>query len=129
MLQPDVRRMAQEPNFAAVATLMPDGSIQNQPIWVTCDDEHILLNTEVHRQKYKNVLRDPRITVCIWDRANPYAYVEVRGRVTETRTGPEARQMIDALSLKYNGRPYPPEAIRSERVILVITPDVQRAEV
>jgi PPOX class probable F420-dependent enzyme len=128
MLEPEVRRMAQEPNFAAVATLMPDGSIQNHPIWVTCDDEHILLNTEVHRQKYRNVLRDPRITVMIWDRNNAYKYVEVRGRVTETRTGPEARRMIDELSMKYNGSPYPPSAIQSERVILVITPEVQRLD-
>jgi PPOX class probable F420-dependent enzyme len=127
-LHPTVREFALAPNLAAVATMMPDGMIQNQPIWVTCDDEHILLNTEVHRQKYRNVLRDPRITVMIWDRNNAYKYVEVRGRVTETRTGPEARRMIDELSMKYNGSPYPPSAIQSERVILVITPEVQRLD-
>ena len=66
--------------------------------------------------------RDPRVTVAIWDRENPYAYVEVRGRVTDTVGGQEARDHIDACAQRYLGRDYPSE-IRSERVILRITPD------
>lgn len=127
-LLPRVRELATGPNFAAVTTLLPSGHFQTQPIWVSCDDDHILLNTEVHRAKFRNVERDPRITVMIWDHANPYAYVEVRGRVVETVRGDEARRMIDELSQKYNGRPYPPQAIQSERVILRIAPEQQRVQ-
>jgi hypothetical protein len=50
----------------------------------------------------------------------------VRGRVVETVTGPEAREHIDTLSMKYRGRLYDPGAIRSERVILKIAPERQR---
>lgn len=127
-LEPRVRELASGPNFAAVSTMLPSGHIQTQPIWVSCDGDHILLNTEVHRQKFLNVERDPRITVMVWDHANPYAYVEVRGRVVDTVRGEEARRMIDELSQKYNGKPYPPEAIQSERVILRIAPEQQRSQ-
>jgi PPOX class probable F420-dependent enzyme len=96
-------------------------------MWVDADDEHILINTEVHRQKYKNVKHDPRATVTVFDSANPYHYAEVRGRVVETVTGPEARAHIDKLSEKYVGGPYANE-IQSERVILKIVPDRQRTQ-
>jgi hypothetical protein len=46
----------------------------------------------------------------------------VRGEVTRTTTGPEAREHIDELSRKYTGSDYPPDAVKSERVILWITP-------
>ena len=32
---------------------MPDGTPQTHPLWVDADDEHLLLNTEVHRQKFR----------------------------------------------------------------------------
>jgi len=125
-LDPRVREFATGPNFAAVTTILPSGHFQTQPIWVTADDDYIYLNTEIDRRKFRNVERDPRITVMIWDRDNPYRYVEVRGRVVETIRGEPARQMIDELSMKYNSRPYPPQAIRTERVILKIEPEQQR---
>jgi hypothetical protein len=37
-------------------------------------------------------------------------------------TGPEAREHIQELSRKYTGNDYPPDAIKSERVILWVTP-------
>ena len=33
--------------------------------WVDADDDHVLINTEVHRAKFKAVERDPRVTVTI----------------------------------------------------------------
>ena len=96
-------------------------------MWVDADDEHVLINTEVHRAKFKAVERDPRVTVMIWERDNPYSYVEVRGRVVATTRGQEARDHIDALAQKYFGRDYDPANIQSERVIRRIAPDVQRS--
>ena len=46
MLEPRVCELARAPNFAAVTTLLPSGRFQTQPIWVTCDDDHLYLNTE-----------------------------------------------------------------------------------
>ncbi|HLM29475.1 MAG TPA: TIGR03618 family F420-dependent PPOX class oxidoreductase [Acidimicrobiales bacterium] len=122
MLDQTIRTLAATgQNFAAVTTLLPDGTPMTQPLWVDADDEHLLLNTEVHRQKFRNVSRDPRITIAIWDPSQPYNYVEVRGEVIETITGPEARSHIDQLSQRYMGRDYPGQ-IESERVILKVAP-------
>lgn len=124
MLHDQVRALAEGPNFAALTTLMPDGQPQTHVMWVGCDDEHLLINTEVHRRKFKNVEADPRVTVAIWDADNPYSFVEVRGRVVETITGDAALASINALSEKYTGGEYKPE-IQSERVILRIAADRQ----
>lgn len=126
MLEPGVISLAQGANFAALTTLMPSGQPQTHVMWVDCDDDHLIINTEVHRRKFKNVEADPRVTVAIWDASNPYSFAEVRGRVVETVTGDEALASINALSHKYTGGDYAPE-IQSERVILKIAPDRQIA--
>src|SRR5918998_5894904 len=121
VVHPMVLELARGQNFAALTTLLSSGHPQTQVMWVDADDHHLLINTEVHRQKFRNVERDPRVTVTIWDKEDPYRFVEVRGEVVEKVKGPEAREHIDELSHKYRGRPYQ-TAIRSERVILRIAP-------
>jgi PPOX class probable F420-dependent enzyme len=123
-LEARVLELAHGKNLASVTTLLPDGTPMTQPLWVDADDEHVLLNTEVHRQKFKNVSRDPRVTVLIVDPEAPQLYVEVRGQVVDSVTGPEAREHIDVLAQKYTGGNYR-NAIQSERVILKIAPDRQ----
>lgn len=121
MIDDTVKRLAGDANFAAFTTLLPNGHPQTHVMWVDCDDNHLLINTEVHRQKFKNVQHDPRVTATVMDHENPYHYVEVRGRVVQTVTGPEARAHIDELSRKYTGQDYQ-VPIQSERVILRIEP-------
>ena len=121
-----VKDLAKEPNFATFTTLTKSGQPMTHVMWVDCDEDHVLINTEVHRSKYKNIQNDSRVAVTIIDRDDPYHYAEVRGRVTETVAGDEARNHIDELSQKYHGRPYG-NPIQSERVILKIKPERQRA--
>jgi PPOX class probable F420-dependent enzyme len=121
-LDEDVTRLAKGKNLATVVTLMPSGQPQALLTWVDADDEHVLVNTEPQRQRARNVARDPRITVLIHGE-NPYDWAEVRGRVTETVTGDEARRHSDELSRKYTGQDYAPPVGPQGRVILKITPD------
>ena len=118
---PMVLELARGQNFAALTTLLPGGHPQTQVMWVDANEQHLLINTEVHRQKFRNVERDPRVTVTIWDKEDPYRFVEVRGEVVEKVKGQEARKHIDELSQKYRGKPYQTQ-IRSERVVLRIAP-------
>lgn len=120
-LHPTVLELAGGPNYAAFTTLMPDGHPQTQITWVDAEDGHVLVNTETGHQKFRNVRRDPRVTVTVWDRENPYRYAEIRGEVVEEVAGPEAREHIDQLSIKYHGGPYG-RSIQSERVVLKISP-------
>ncbi|MGH9103817.1 MAG: TIGR03618 family F420-dependent PPOX class oxidoreductase [Acidimicrobiales bacterium] len=127
MLDQTVKDLAKGRNFAALTTLQSNGQPVTQIMWVDCDDDHVLVNTETHRRKFDHVQKDPRVAITIWDSSNPYHYSEVRGRVVEMVRGPEARSHIDELSQKYNSGPYA-NPIQSERVILRIAPDRQRSQ-
>lgn len=122
MINDSVKTLAQGKNFAAFTTLFADGHPQTQMMWVDADDDHVLINTEIHRAKYKNVVGDPRVTVTIVDSTNPYHYAEVRGHVVEEVHGAPALAHIHTLSNKYNGTDYS-TPIQSERVILKIVAD------
>ncbi|HKJ55739.1 MAG TPA: PPOX class F420-dependent oxidoreductase [Nitriliruptoraceae bacterium] len=122
-LDPDVRDfIGTGRNFAALTTLFDDGSPQTNIMWVGADDDHVLINTEIHRAKFANVESDPRVSVTVWDNDNPYRYVEVRGRVVDTIGGDIARDHIDELSQRYTGQDYA-NPIQSERIIVRISPE------
>jgi PPOX class probable F420-dependent enzyme len=124
-LHPATVGLAQDKNYAAITTVLPSGKLQTHPVWVGTDGERLVVNTETHRRKYKNIERDPSVTLMIRHEENPYRYAEVRGEVVEKVTGQEARDHIDELSQKYHGEDYPPDAIASERVMLWIVPSRQ----
>ena len=89
-------------NFASLATLMPDGSPQVSPVWVDHEGELILVNSAEGRVKTKNVMRDPRVAISIFDQNDPYKKVLIRGRVLEvTKEG--AEDHIDKMAMKYRG--------------------------
>ena len=62
-LDPKIYELARGRNFAALTTMLPDGHPQTQVMWIDADEDHLMVNTEVHRQKFRNVERDPRVTV------------------------------------------------------------------
>jgi PPOX class probable F420-dependent enzyme len=118
-----IRKLLKEPNFANLATLMPDGSPQVTPVWVDFDGTHILVNTAEGRQKPRNMRRDPRVAVSVFNQQDPYTYATVRGRVVEV-THEGADQHIDRMAKKYLGRDvYPFRAPGERRVIFKIAPE------
>ncbi|WP_035847728.1 PPOX class F420-dependent oxidoreductase [Kitasatospora azatica] len=99
--------------FATVATVGPDGDPQSSLVWVRRDGDDILFSTLQSRQKYLNLVRDPRVSLLLSSVDQPYTYVEVRGVAEMTTEG--GRELIDELSNKYLGKGYriePPEAVR-----------------
>jgi PPOX class probable F420-dependent enzyme len=122
----EIQELAQGGNFAAFTSLLPGGAPVTHMMWVDCDENFILINTEVHRGKYKNVVADPRVAVMIMDSADNQHYADVTGRVVERITGPEAREHIEKLAQRYMGKPFIASLIVSERVILRIEPERQR---
>jgi PPOX class probable F420-dependent enzyme len=122
----EVLALAREANFASLTTLTASGAPVASLMWVDAEDDHLVINTERHRLKYRNVSRDPRAHVLIVDREDPGHYAAVQGVVTEIVLGPAAREHIDRLSRKYQGSDFDPRRIVSERVLLRISPVKQR---
>ena len=109
-------------NFANVATTMPDGSPQVATVWVEREGDTVVINATTKRQRYRNLRRDPRVALCIFDMANPYSTVMIRGRAIEI-TKKDAEDGIDRLSMKYKGRKYPDHSPERPRVIIRIIPE------
>lgn len=112
-----------KPAFAHLVTLMPDGSPQVTPVWVDLDGNTVIINTAKGRLKDRNMKRDPRVALAVSDPANPYRYVQVRGRVSDiTENGGDAH--IDKMAKKYlNQDSYPYRQPGEVRVVYRITPE------
>ena len=108
--------------FGNLGTLMPDGSPQVTPVWVDYDGKYVRVNSAKGRVKDKNMRRDGRVSIALQDPANPYRYLEVRGKVVEiTENG--ADDHINKLSQKYLGKPvYPFRQPGEVRVLYKIEP-------
>jgi len=91
-----------KPYIATLATLRKDGSAHMAPVWYRYEDDAFLVLTDVGSQKHRNIERDPRVELCIDDRARPpYHTVIVRGRAhVEPARGAEWRL---ALAVHYLG--------------------------
>jgi len=108
--------------FANLGTLNRDGSPQVTPVWVDFDGKHVRINSARGRQKDKNIARDPRVSLSIQDPANPYRYLEIRGKVVEA-TEKGADDHINSLAKKYLGKDvYPFGQPGETRVIYKIEP-------
>jgi PPOX class probable F420-dependent enzyme len=123
-LSADVRALLEEPNFAHLATLLPDGSPQSAPVWVGVEGDRILVATGEGSLKARNTRRDPRVSLSVIAMDNPYREAQLRGRVVERR--PDARfEIMDRIAHKYTGAPFPMRGNPEQRVVLVI--EVERA--
>jgi PPOX class probable F420-dependent enzyme len=124
----DVRALLEEPNFAHLATLLPDGSPQSAPVWVGVEADRILVATGEGSLKAKNTKRDPRVSLSIIAMDNPYREAQIRGRVIERRPDRDLKAM-DAISHKYTGAAFPMRANPDQRVVLVVEVERVRYQV
>ncbi len=95
-----LRELLDGPNFATLATVMPDGSPQATTMWVDREGDHIRFNTAEGRVKPRNMDRDPRVAVALWNNEDPYEAFAIQGRVVEKRLE-GAEDHIHALARKY----------------------------
>jgi PPOX class probable F420-dependent enzyme len=107
-------------NHVVVATIDPDGRPQSSVVWARTDGDDVLFSTIKGRRKYANLARDPRLSVLVFDPADPYTYAEVRG--TATVTDDPAAELINELAVKYTGEPFGSRP-GEQRVIVRVTPD------
>lgn len=87
--------------FAVIATILPSGQPHQSVVWVERDGDEILVSTVAGRRKHLNLERDPRVSLLVYPRDNPYSYIEIRGTATMTEEG--GRALIDRLCHRYTG--------------------------
>ncbi len=108
--------------FAALATIMSDGTPQVTPVWFEVRDGLFLVNTSRGRVKDANMARSPAVALCIVDPNNPYRYLQVRGEVIDEQEA-GAKEHLDRLAMKYHGVDrFPGSTEGQTRVIYTIRP-------
>jgi PPOX class probable F420-dependent enzyme len=107
-------------NFGTVATLGPDGHPYSSVVWIDRDGDAVVFSVTADKQKARNLGRDPRVSLSVFDLQNPYHSVEIRG-TAELVPDPE-RSLPERLSRKYLGQSPPPEPASVVRLIARITP-------
>ncbi|WP_436776898.1 PPOX class F420-dependent oxidoreductase [Yinghuangia sp. YIM S09857] len=115
------RTMIDAPNFATMATLLPDGRPQLSVVWVRTDGDDLLVSTVKGRRKHRNIEADPRVTLLVYPKDDPYTYVEVRGTASLEDDG--APELIQELSQRYDGKPFREGDPSNVRVVVRVTPD------
>jgi PPOX class probable F420-dependent enzyme len=120
-----VRSLFEGPNYAHVATVLPNGGPHSVPVWIGLEGNRIAFPTGPDSRKARNLERDPRVAISITDREQRYTMAQVRGRVSERVEGEAAWVIIDRISHKYTGQPYP---LRTDRVVFLIEPEHAQAQ-
>jgi PPOX class probable F420-dependent enzyme len=117
VLSDAVRKLLDDPNPAVLATINPDGSPQTSVVWVGREGDDLLVSTAAGRRKERNLRRDPRVSLTVYDQADPQVYAEIRGRASVTEDA--SRSLAVRLAEDYEGpgagEEYlllPPEVVR-----------------
>jgi PPOX class probable F420-dependent enzyme len=119
-----VRRLLDEINPAVLGTINPDGSPQTSVVWVATDGGDLVISSAAGRRKVRNVQRDPRVSLIVYDRDDPQLYAEIRGLATVSED--IGRELAVRLEEQYEGPgagaqflALPPEVVR---VVIRISP-------
>jgi PPOX class probable F420-dependent enzyme len=125
VLSEAVRKLLDDPNPAVLATVNADGSPQTSVIWVGLDGDELVISSAAGRRKDRNIQRDPRVSLSVYDQGDPELYAEIRG--TATVTEDTGRALAVRLAEQYEGPgagsvylELPPEIVR---VVIRIVPE------
>lgn len=119
-----------EPVNGVLTTIMPDGQPQMSIVWADYDDENVLINTTLERQKGKNMQANPKVNVLLIDPKNGARFLEIRGEVAGytqdgaiSHVNKQTRAYSNNKKKRYYGDIYPEEQQAKEtRVIFKIAP-------
>ncbi len=113
------------PVHGVLTTLMPNGQPQSSLVWCDYDGEYVSVNTTRERQKGKNMLANPKVSLLVVDPEDTSRYIEIRGDVEIVHD--HAIEHLDRVTRKYTSYPkfygyvYPKEKREQEtRIICLI---------
>ena len=85
--------LVERPLFGSLGTIRPDDTVQVNPMWFEYDGEHVRFTHTNKRGKFRNLQRNPTMSLCVIDPDKPQSYLEVRGKLVEIRQRTDARRL------------------------------------
>lgn len=98
------------------------GSAHQTVVWVDYEDGHVVLNLTTFRAKLEHLRRDPRVSLLVLDRADPYRWLGLEGRVAEITTEGAYAHMLRQVKV-YFGRDTYALGEGEERILVRIALD------
>jgi PPOX class probable F420-dependent enzyme len=91
------------PICGVLTTMGGDGQPQSSLVWVDVDGVFARINTTLQRQKGRNVLANPKVSLLVVDPDNTARYIQIRGDAELVTGG--ALDHLDALTRRYTRHP------------------------
>jgi PPOX class probable F420-dependent enzyme len=73
-----VRTLFDGPNYAHIATVLPDGAPHSVPVWIGLQGNRIAFLTDPTSRKARELDGDPRAAISITDHEQPFTMAQVR---------------------------------------------------
>lgn len=110
--------------FAVMSTIRhSDGMISSNPVSYTYEDGIFRISTLKSRVKYRNLLADSRLTLCIVSPKDHTVYVEIRGHATVVDDVDKAYLRHQFMAHMGSEPPADLDPPGSERVIVTLYPE------
>jgi PPOX class probable F420-dependent enzyme len=110
------------PICGVLTTMGAGGQPQSSLVWVDMDDACARVNTTLERQKGRNLLADPKVSLLVVDPDDTGRFIQIRGDVELVPSG--ALEHLDELTRTYTRHPryygfiYPAEQQRQETRVI-----------
>lgn len=116
----EIDEFLSRPNVAVIATMDPDGQPHAVPIWYEWTSGEIVVHTGLRSRKYRNLRRNPRVTLCIDEKTPPYRAVVLYGRaeITVGTDDERTRRLAVAYLGTQSGSAYA-DSLRGQRMVIV----------
>jgi PPOX class probable F420-dependent enzyme len=118
----DLRDLVDRPLYASLGTVRPDNTVQVNPMWFDFDGEHLKFTHTTYRAKFRNLQRNPSMSLLITDPDEPNRYVELRGRLAKYEPDPTGQFYVH-LGQRYGNPDQQPPPDAADRVVLYMSVD------
>ncbi len=108
-----IRVFLDDLRFATIATTDPDGTPRQAVIWYTLEGDELVINSRVGRRWPSNLLRDPRLSIAVSDRADGYRWVGLTGTARAVTDQATAQADIAGMARRYHAD----DPDKAERII------------
>jgi PPOX class probable F420-dependent enzyme len=116
----DLRDLVERPLFAALGTVRPDNTVQVNPMWFDYDGQHLTFTHTTYRAKFRNLQRNPSMSLLIIDPDDPERYLEVRGQLAKVEPDPTGAFYVH-LGRRYGNPDQLPPPDSADRVVLYMS--------
>ncbi|HZC71681.1 MAG TPA: PPOX class F420-dependent oxidoreductase [Jatrophihabitans sp.] len=118
----ELRHLIDRPLYASLGTVRPDNTVQVNPMWFDFDGEHIKFTHTTYRAKYRNLQRNPSMSLLITDPDAPTSFLELRGRLAKIEADPSGGFYVH-LGRRYGNPDQQPPPDAADRVVLYMSVD------